>query len=31
VLGAIAALRAMPEVRDEPVLIHVVGDGQASV
>ena len=26
---AIAALRDMPEVRDEPVLIHVVGDGQA--
>jgi len=30
VLSAIDALRAMPEVRDEPVLIHVVGDGQAS-
>ena len=30
VTEAMAALRALPEVRDEPVLIHVVGDGQAS-
>ncbi|MFZ4755064.1 MAG: homoserine dehydrogenase [Miltoncostaeaceae bacterium] len=30
VTEALAALRALPEVRDEPVLIHVVGDGQAS-
>ena len=30
VTEAMTALRALPEVRDEPVLIHVVGDGQAS-